>query len=377
MKRALLLLPILVASAVSQRLPLPDRSQFSLTGSQLVSVLSPLSREAREERIFKEIQEGNVPTFLRQLVPVSYTLGGKQVTVWVTPEYLALGSDADYFLMPMGGPLAQRVANLLGCSMPTKLLVDRIYTAAPLKLAPQPIAPSAEMITIPVFAQHQDLVWSVRSQQLSAHPLGTLVGGHKKDVIISHKIYSELKSTVPKPVVIYGWHQLSGVPIQPVYNGHVEWYADYSHGIRMVWDSVVVDADTLSLRSLMADPSLYTLVADAGPITMPYYTSPTGIDAGEEERPHGFRLEQNYPNPFNPSTDIRYQILGDRHVRLSVYDQVGREIARLVDGTKVAGEYLTRWDARGFPSGTYVYALQVSGTDVSPVRSARRMLLIR
>jgi len=44
---------------------------------------------------------------------------------------------------------------------------------------------------------------------MDAHPLGELVGGDKKDLIISNGIYN------PKfnRVVIYGWHQKNGKPI--------------------------------------------------------------------------------------------------------------------------------------------------------------------
>ena len=38
----------------------------------------------------------------------------------------------------------------------------------------------------------------------------------------------------PNRVAIYGWHYLNGQPIQPTYAGHVDWYIDYSHGIRPV-----------------------------------------------------------------------------------------------------------------------------------------------
>jgi len=51
---------------------------------------------------------------------------------------------------------------------------------------------------------------------LATHPLGELVGGDKKDVVISNIIYGY---PAPGRVVIYGWHYLSGTPIQPLYNG--------------------------------------------------------------------------------------------------------------------------------------------------------------
>ena len=168
--------------------------------------------------------------------------------------------------------LAQRICNTINCTMPTKKMVDQIYTTAPCKLRPQPIPPTPEMITVPVFAQHNDSVMAIRLPVLPEYPFGTLVGGTKKDVIISNKIYQNLNPNVPKPVVIYGWHQLNGVPIQPVYNGHEETYADYSHGIRLVLDSVLVDEIPTTFTQLLANPDLCILVSDEGTILKPYYT---------------------------------------------------------------------------------------------------------
>ena len=202
------------------------------------------------------------------------TLGAiiRTVTYFVIPEYLAVGSDSDYFLSPMTPLLAQRICNALHCTLPTKKMVDQIYSTAPCKLRPQPIPPTPQMTTVPVFSQHNDSVRSIRFPVLSQYPFGTLVGGTKKDVIISNRIYQNLNPNVPKPVVIYGWHQLNGTPIQPVYNGHEETYADYSHGIRLVLDSVLVDGVPKTFTQLLADPVLSVLVSDEGTILKPYYT---------------------------------------------------------------------------------------------------------
>ena len=88
--------------------------------------------------------------------------------------------------------------------------------------------------------------------------------------------------------------------------------------------------------------------------------------ANAELAPGEFRLLQNYPNPFNPTTTIRYsvgelgsrqQAVGNRVVRLAVYDLLGREVAVLVDGQKQPGTYAVTWDATGMPSGVYFYRL--------------------
>jgi carboxypeptidase T len=85
---------------------------------------------------------------------------------------------------------------------------------------------------------------------------------------------------------------------------------------------------------------------------------PKTITSGvAETSPASCRLEQNYPNPFNPSSDIRYLISEFRHVKLAVYDLLGKEVATLVNERKGPGAYQVRFDAAGLASGVYVYRL--------------------
>ncbi|MFQ6614701.1 MAG: hypothetical protein ACE5D1_07655, partial [Fidelibacterota bacterium] len=250
---------------------LPDRPPDALTGSALVPVLSPLNLRQREARILNEILSGNVPDFLCRLVPVTLngSLNGASVAVtfYVTCDYLALGSDEDYFLIPMTPILAQELADSLRMSLPTRKMVDAVWQQAELKLAPSPIPPSAAMVTIPVFADHNEIVHAQRVQEISDAPLGTLVAGHKKDVILSNRIFSHQDK-----VVIYGWHQLNGQPIQPLYSGHVNWYADYSHGIRMVEQGILVNNAKKNIRDILSDSTLYPLLSDEdGPMLMTRY----------------------------------------------------------------------------------------------------------
>jgi len=79
------------------------------------------------------------------------------------------------------------------------------------------------------------------------------------------------------------------------------------------------------------------------------------------EVPGDFCLYQNYPNPFNPSTFISFDIPKNSHIRLVVYDALGREAAVLVNETLQAGHHEYSWNARGFPSGVYYYRLQAAG----------------
>ena len=279
------LLPVLllVHTSIAQTLQLPPRSTDAPTRDRVIQSISALSRESREDSLFRQIMCGNVPDFMRILAPItsSASIGETlySVTYYVTPDYLAVGSEEKYFLIPMTPLLAQRLADAVHCTLPTRKMANDIYAAAPLKLAPAPSAPSAGMIAVPVFALHDSIVWAQRSPQLGPFPPGTLVGGTKKDVVISNKIRNDLKTGVPKPVVIYGWHQLNGVPIQPLYNGHGETYADYSHGIRLVQEAVLLNGSPTTVSAILKDTSLSAILSDEGPISFPRYGDPpTGVE---------------------------------------------------------------------------------------------------
>jgi hypothetical protein len=74
-----------------------------------------------------------------------------------------------------------------------------------------------------------------------------------------------------------------------------------------------------------------------------------------------FKLEQNHPNPFNPATAISYEIFEGTHVKLRVFDLIGREIAVLVDEFQNEGEYTVEFNASDYPnltSGIYFYKLE-------------------
>ena len=64
-----------------------------------------------------------------------------------------------------------------------------------------------------------------------------------------------------------------------------------------------------------------------------------------------------FPNPFNPATIVTYRLTASGHVRLAVYDLLGREMALLVDAVQASGKYDVRFDGRGFPAGAYFCSL--------------------
>jgi hypothetical protein len=79
------------------------------------------------------------------------------------------------------------------------------------------------------------------------------------------------------------------------------------------------------------------------------------------EIPQGLELRQNFPNPFNPETTISFGLPETGRVELVIYDMMGREVSRLVDGNLDAGWHQIRWDASRLASGTYIYRIQTAG----------------
>jgi hypothetical protein len=79
----------------------------------------------------------------------------------------------------------------------------------------------------------------------------------------------------------------------------------------------------------------------------------------EEMIPEVFALHANYPNPFNPSTTIRFDLPEASNIRLVIYDLLGREVVRLVQGYMEAGYQRVVWNGRTVsgrevPTGIYI-----------------------
>ena len=100
---------------------------------------------------------------------------------------------------------------------------------------------------------------------------------------------------------------------------------------------------------------------------------PTSVDESRDETtPTTFNLAQNYPNPFNPATTISFALAKDGHVKLTVFDILGRTVVELIDGVKAAGKHKVIFDANDLSSGLYLYRLETE-----QYKQVRKMLLVR
>jgi|GEM_PF-2777245 len=123
---------------------------------------------------------------------------------------------------------------------------------------------------------------------------------------------------------------------------------------------------------LLGNDSLRYSKWNAGSTFYPFtWTDYTSVENNDEPI-HSFELFQNYPNPFNPNTTMSYQLPVASHVAIKVYDLLGREVAALVDGEKIAGSYDIKFDGSKLSSGIYFYTLKTGS-----FFSVKKMILLK
>lgn len=254
------LLPLLFVLIIScqpvKKIQWPERSS-SLGGTAFYQQVAAMKWAARDSFVLKEILAGNAPSFLKMFVPVRVTVldlaTGKTIhaTFYVAPDYLAVGTNDDWARVNITPMAAQQIADKLDCFLPTRKMVDDIYKAAKLKLEPVPMYAFRD--STPTMWHHHLIIEGQRKGRSG------LIAGIKKDVVISEKINRDGR---PNRVAIYGWHKTDGKPIQPLYTGHINWWVDYSQGIRLVWRKIKVGNKWMDYTAVLKDPVLQKLLCD-------------------------------------------------------------------------------------------------------------------
>jgi len=222
-----------------------------------------ISGQRRENLIWSALST-NIPAWVTAFKPVTTTAKDatgktRTFTMKVSTDYLGVGDDTGYFRLPMWPGTAQRIADLLGCHLPTRRIVNRIYQdPTNVKLPPEPIRQEYfkrekfSMTSSRAFWEHNKMV----DQHLPPTRDKTFAG-HKKDIVIT-------PHCVSGHVAIYGWFDHGNVIQDLNCTSHSAWYVDYSHGVRLVQDIVTVDGVNMSLGTALAHPAYHVLFSDEG-----------------------------------------------------------------------------------------------------------------
>ena len=253
---------LIAAESPSRPMPaIPPRPDGAITGTEFARRTTGIPGVERQKAALEQLGLGNMPERLRHLESVRLTsAAGAEVVIWVMPDYLAIGSDTDSLRIPLTYPSAVNIARRLGFVLPTRKMVDAIYEQADVRLKPEPMPPGPRMRSSAYYLQHQQTI----EAQLAGRGGDGLISGHKKDIVLTKRLRSKQDR-----IAIYGWHRDEDRPIQPLSTVHGARYADYSHGLRLVWATASVGGTERPVLELLADPELASAMTYEGEIRNP------------------------------------------------------------------------------------------------------------
>jgi hypothetical protein len=129
------------------------------------------------------------------------------------------------------------------------------------------------------------------------------------------------------------------------------------HGNGGVWDDV---ADSIGIMDFSLGTEDYYQLTGAiiSGISYGYITS---VATKKGLIPNTPYLSQNYPNPFNPATTIGYEISTGMNVRIIITNEIGQQVAILVNSYKQPGSYRIEWNASNCASGIYYCTMSSNG----------------
>lgn len=241
-----------------------------LTGTQISNILLGKSLSQREEIVTDLIvKDSNFPSWVssKRFIKVSETGTDSEgtnvvISFFTSQDYLSVGTDYDFIRIPLKPTTAQKILTHLNCMFPTKHMVDTIYKNSHVRLEPKPISPK------PGAPGREDFRTFLRSNKLIEDQLngcflapGSIIAGHKKDLVVTNQLLSN-----PGKVAIYGWHTGNGLPIQPLFLGHGDFYVDYSHGIRLISTTCEVDGKPEDLMTVLSSSKYGSILTGEKPL---------------------------------------------------------------------------------------------------------------
>jgi hypothetical protein len=241
---------------LARSVAIPEPRGAVLTGSAFYRTAAAYGWRARDSFAVDAFLRGQVPRDLRRFVSVRSEWTDSTGGVWrgvlrVSRDYFMVGTDVDRVRVPLTPMAGQRIADALGCFLPTRRLVDLIHEQSRVRLEPVPMYAYRDSTV--TMMQHDLILEGQRRGRRG------LISGIKKDVVLCG--VEALKGRSHR-VAIYGWHRSDGRPIQSLYTGHVDGYVDYSHGIRFVQRRMRVNGRWLDYREVMRHPLMRGLVTD-------------------------------------------------------------------------------------------------------------------
>ena len=168
--------------------------------------------------------------------------------------------------------------------------------------------------------------------------------------------------------------------------GNINLRVAYSTNNRAIWtaiqqtnpyvtsltDTSRVGGDVLSPRIKISDgQTIYLALARVTGTTENCLCATVDVE-DEDQILSSYLLDQNYPNPFNPTTTIRFSLLENSRVNISVYNLLGEKVMAVVDQFYTSGVHEVNFNAASMESGTYFYKITTNN-----FVQTKKMMLIK
>jgi hypothetical protein len=279
-----------------------------------------------QDFIVQTIKDGQIPDFLRDLHTVQMTVkdanGVDRVVEYeVMPDYMAIGTDDEYLIVPMSGDMAQQIALAYGMVPPTAQMVDQtVAQGAALDVGftnrdpPDPsnakpghpaFSPYSSKAAFDAYVQHQEAVTEKFSKALIADTgnvldpdlgpythgdgegRGAIAVNHMKDIVMTEQVtraadHAEAKNPSPsgkadvqndKLALYHSDPQVQGGHGKAEAARHFPQYSDYSQGLRLVSPIVTVDGQPMHISEVLsgqgANAHLHPLLSGEGAMDNP------------------------------------------------------------------------------------------------------------
>ncbi len=188
---------------------------------------SPLSSKEIEDVVMRQIEMGNVPSFLRQFKEVRISgPNGITVVTKVMPDYLSIGSDSDFMYIPITANMAGKLARKYDLVLPTRTMVEETFAQASRKKV-------GVHWNVKDVSEEGLLMRHNLESRTDIDPTG-INAGHKKDIIMS-----EYSAKNPNKLDFYGLYDEDQNPLQTS-PAHYPGWMEYDLGVRLASPAIQV-----------------------------------------------------------------------------------------------------------------------------------------
>lgn len=256
----------------------------------------------REERIVQAVRSGFYQPIEWQ--PMEVERMGHRGKIWVARDALRIGEPGDSVRVNVSARTAQRIADMVGASLPTTFVLDEVQRRFQASVPPQIQPPDRRTREDRGMSPWMDDLGAMRlhSAQVDQAIARLSVPPYIVCNVGKHWVITSRLANTRGMAANYGWYtpsapyvSTSGIKLwQSLGTRHNDRHVDYSQVLQLVRGTMEVDGQAKPFERVAVSPTFWGLVSDEGPlkctriqsvpVTDPVPTPSSGSGFTEDER---------------------------------------------------------------------------------------------